>query len=88
MGKLIGNANWLDPELPTLTKDVVNRRITCIKFNKPGSRPIVGPSKAHDLNQTVLVDLDELKPKLCYMHVVDEFTRYNAAADIYKNDHI
>ena len=50
-----------------------------MKFKKPSSRPIVGLSKAEDFNQTVSIDLHELKPKLWYMHLVDEFTRYSAA---------
>ena len=82
MEKLIRNTNLLNTELFPLIKEVVNRCTTCIKFKKPSSRPIVGLSKAEDFNQDVSIDLHEIKTKLCYMHIVDEFTRYSAAAII------
>ena len=82
MEKVIRNFNLLNSEVSTVIKDVVNSCTTCIKFKKPSSRPIVGLSKAEDFNQTVSIDLDELKPKLWYMLMVDEFTRYSAAAII------
>ena len=69
--KLIRNAKLLDPELSTLIKDVVNSCATCIKLKKPRSRLIVELSKAEDFNQTMSVDLHELKPKLWYIHMVD-----------------
>ena len=71
--KLVQNANLLNPELSSCT--------TCFKFKKP-SQPIVGLSKEEDFNQTVSVDFDKLNPKLWYMHMVEEFTRYSAAAII------
>ena len=72
----------MNPELSTLIKDVVNSCTTFIKFEKPNSRPIVGVSKAEEFNQTISMDLQEIKPKLWYAHMVDEFTRYSAAAII------
>ena len=63
--KLIRNAK------STLIKDVVNSCATCIKFKKPRSRLIVELSKAEDFNQTMSIDLHELKPKLWYIHMVD-----------------
>ena len=87
MEKLIRNTNLLNPELFPLIKEVVNRCTTCIKFKKPSSRPIVGLSKAEDFNQVASIDLHEIKTKLWYTHIVDEFTRYSAAAIIStKND--
>ena len=80
MEKLIWNANLLNPELSTLIKEVVNSCTTCIKFKKSSCQPIVGLSQAEDSNQTVSIDLHKLKPKLWYMHMADEFTRYSAVA--------
>lgn len=72
----------MNPELSTLIKEVVNSCTTRIKFKKSSCQPIVGLSQAEDSNQTVSIDLHKLKPKLWYMHMVDEFTRYSAVAII------
>lgn len=77
MKKLVRNACLIDSEISHLLKEVVHYCATCIKFKKPSSFPIVALSKADDFNETLSVDLHELKrgPKLWYMHMMDEFTR-------------
>ena len=80
--KLTCNANLLDGEISQLLKEVVDNCATRIKFKKLSAHPTVSLSKADDFNQTLSVDLHELKhgPKLWYMHTVDAFTRYSAGA--------
>ena len=55
---------------------------TCIKIRKPVPQPIVAFAKAEGFNQTVPVDLHELKPNLWYIHIIYEFTRYYKAVII------
>ena len=77
--KLLNNANIHTSDISLLVKEVVRSCSTCKKFQKPSPRPVVGFSKADDFNQTVSVDLHELKSNLWCLHIVDEFTRYSAA---------
>ena len=77
--KLLNNANIHTSDISLLVKEVVRSCSTGKKFRKPSPRPVVGFSKADDFNQTVSVDLHELKSNLWYLHIVDEFTRYSAA---------
>ena len=55
---------------------------TCIKFRKSVPQPIVAFANAEGFNQTVPVDLHELKPNLWYIHIIYEFTRYYKAVII------
>ena len=77
--KLLNNANIHTSDISLLVKEVARSCSTCKKFRKPSPRPVVGFSKADDFNQTVSVDLHELKSNLWYLHIVDEFTPYSAA---------
>ena len=79
MEKLLKNANLLRCDISKITKDVVGRCSTCIKFKRPSPRPIVGLPKAESFNETVSVDLHQLEPKLWYMHAIDELSRYSSA---------
>lgn len=43
-------------------------------------RPAVGLPLASQHNETVAVDLHELKPGLWYLHIIDQFTRFSAGS--------
>ena len=58
---------------------------TCIKFRKSVPQPIVAFANAEGFNQTVPVDLHEIKPNLWYIHIIYEFTRYYKAVIITGN---
>ena len=49
------------------------------KYKKPVPRPVVGFAQATDFNQTVGVDLKELRPSLWLLHIIDEFTHFSNA---------
>ena len=69
-----------------IIEDVVNNCETCLKFKCPPPRPVVGLPKASQFNDTVSVDLHQLKPNLWYLHMIDEFTRFSNAAIISKKN--
>ena len=87
MEKILKDANLLNNDNKSLVKKVIDSCETCIKFRKPKPRPIVAFSKADDFNKTVSLDLHELKPGLWYFHMVDEFSRFSAAAIITNKSH-
>ena len=56
----------------------------CLKYRKPKPRPVVGFPKAQEFNGCVSMDLKEVtKGKVWLLHLIDEATRYTAAAVIY-----
>ena len=87
MEKILKDANLLNNDIKSLVKKVIDSCKTCIKFRKPKLRPIVAFSKADDFNKTVSLDLRELKPGLWYFHMIDEFSRFSAAAIITNKSH-
>lgn len=57
----------------------------CLKYRKPKPRPIIGFPKAQEFNGCVSMDLKEVtKGKVWILHLIDEATRYTAAAVIYR----
>ena len=84
--KLLKNANCVENTLTEIIEDVVNNRETCLTFKRPSPRPVVGLPKASEFNDTVSVDLHQLKPNLWYLHIIDEFTRFSNAAIISKKN--
>lgn len=54
----------------------------CARYRKTPAKPVVGLPMAEDYNQTVAIDLHELKKNVWYFHMIDEFTRFSAAAII------
>ena len=46
----------------------------------------MGLPKATEFNQTISVDLHYLEPSTWYLHMIDEFSRFSAAAMIRKKD--
>ena len=72
----------LNCDIKLIVEKVVNLCETCIKFRKPSPRPIVAFSNADDFNDTVSPDLHQLQPGLWYMHMIDKFTKFSAAAII------
>ena len=62
--KFLKDANLLNNDIKSLVKKVIDSCKTCIKFRKPKPRPIAAFSKADDFNETVSLDLHELKPGL------------------------
>ena len=58
----------------------------CLKYKKPNQKPIVGFPLATRFNETVAMDLHELGHNVWYIHLIDEFTRLNAASIIRSKD--
>ena len=77
--KLINNAGLLDTDLSKIISSVVESCDTCIKFKKVPPKTAVGLSKSNDFNETIYIDLHKIKPGLCYLQMINEFTRYSNA---------
>ena len=86
MFKTLQSANLLNSDIMLIVIKVVNSCKTCIKFRKPLPRPIVAFLKADDFNETVS-DLRQLQPGLWHVHIIDEFTKFSAAAIIMSKSH-
>ena len=56
-------------------------------MRKPSPGPIVAFSKVDDFNETMSLDLHHLQPGLWCMHMIDEFTKFSAAAIIASKSH-
>ena len=52
-----------------------------MRYKSPSSRPVVGFSVAHDLNETVAMDLKQFMG-VYILHILNHATRYSAAAII------
>ena len=46
----------------------------CLKYKKPKSRAVVGFSLAHNFNETVAIDVKQIKNN-CILHLIDHATR-------------
>ena len=82
--KLLTNANLMSNDLKQIIDKVIESCETYQKFRKPPSKRVVAFTKSDSFNETLSLDLHELKPNLWYLHAVDEFSRFSAASLITK----
>ena len=66
--------------------EVVDNCLPCITHKRRPARPAVGLPRAYDFNHQVAMDLHQLEPKLWFMHIIDEFSRYSNAIIIRHKD--
>ena len=69
--------------MSTVLKQIIDTVIewckACQKFRKPHPKPVPAFTKLDSFNETLSLDLHELKPNLWYLQVADEFSRFSAA---------
>lgn len=78
---LLKKSGCVDAKLLSAIKQVSQNCETCIKFNKPVSRPVVSLPMANHFNDVVSMDLKFYKSKY-FLVMVDLATRYCAACVI------
>ena len=78
--RLMDSAGNRDDECIGILKNIVSNCETCIRYSRPKPKPAVGLPMASTYNETVAVDLHELEPGVCYLHIIDHFTRFSAGS--------
>ena len=84
--KLLTNSGISDKNVLKLVDEVVDNCLPCITHKRRPARPAVGLPRAYDFNHQVAMDLHQLEPKLWFMHIIDEFSRYSNAIIIRHKD--
>ena len=67
-------------DLKQIIDKVIESCETFRKFRKLPSKPVVAFTKSDPFNETLSLNLLELKPNLWYLHAADEFSRFSAAS--------
>ena len=79
--KLLRDGGCKDKEFMKAVEDVCTNCTFCQKYRHAKPRPVVGLPKGDRFNQVVSMDLKEVvKGKVWILHLVDNCTRYTAAA--------
>ena len=82
--ELLNRAKIHNKELNNAIEKVTDNCTTCIIYKKPPTKPIVAFPLASHFNQTVALDLKDIRPGLKILHLIDHATRY-AQASVVKN---
>ena len=61
-----------------IVDDITSTCGICIKYKKTRPRTAVGLSMANDFNETIAIDLVNICNKICFMYLIDIFTRFSA----------
>ena len=81
--KLLKDGGCGDKDFLKEVENISDECQFCLKYRKPKPRPVVGFPKSQEFNGCVSMDLKEVaKGKVWLLHLVDEATRYTAAAVI------
>ena len=80
---LIKNAGIVNTQLEREVKKVSEQCITCVKYRRPASRPVVSVPLATTFNETVAIDL-KIWGKNYFLVLIDVATRF-CAARVIKN---
>ncbi len=82
--RLLKDSGCKDKEFMKIVEQCCEECEFCLKFQTAKPRPVVGLPKAQRFNQVVSMDLKEVeKGKTWILHLVDNATRYTAAAIIH-----
>ena len=76
---LLRRANIEHPDMVDTITKVTDSCNTCLRYRKPPHRPAVAFPLASRFNQTVAIDLKDIKPGIKIIHMVDHATRYGQA---------
>ena len=75
---LVKSAGLKDAEFIDILMKLPLTCQTCIRYKKPAPRPVVGFPLGTHFNQTVAMDIKEIK-RHKVLHLVDHATRYSVA---------
>ena len=78
MSCLIKDAGIEDQDFLKICREITSSCEICCKYKRTKPRPVVGFSLAKRFNQTVAMDIKEIKGQKV-LHLVDHFTRYSVA---------
>lgn len=76
------NNGVIEPEVRSTVLRICSDCKVCHVNSKIPPRPVVAFSLASDFNEIVSLDLHQLGPSIWYLHVIDVFSRFSAAAII------
>ena len=79
--QLIKDAGLVDKDLFVEVNKAEENCVTCQRFKKPKSRPVVGFSLAKDFNEVVSMDIKYYKGSPI-LHLIDHYTRFSAAVAV------
>ena len=77
---LLHRAKINHPELAKIITEISDSCDTCQRYRKSPNKPAVAFPLASRFNQTVAMDLKDIRPGLKIIHLVDHATRYGQAA--------
>ena len=77
---LLSRAGISKPELNSAIKSVTANCETCQRYRRNPSKPVVAFPLATRFNETVALDLKDIRPGFKILHMVDHATRYGQAA--------
>ena len=78
--KLLESAGINNPDMKAAIEDISNKCQTCQKFKKTPTKPVVAFPLASRFNETVAIDLKDIRPGTKIINIVDHATRYSQAA--------
>ena len=81
MNRFVKNAGVTDREFLDILSECPCKCEICIKYKKTEPRPVVGLPLATRFNETVVMDIKEIKGNKV-LHLVDYATRYSVAAKL------
>ena len=79
---LLKNAKEDSKENLQILKDVTDTCEMCIQYKKTPARPRMCLPRANSFNESIAVDLHQLKPNLYLLHMIDEFSRFSVGKTV------
>ena len=80
--KLLMDSGVKNKPILNIIEEVTNACDTCQKLHKAPNRPAVGFPLASEFNETVALDLKQLKHGIYILHLIDHATRYSSGCII------
>ena len=77
---LLSRANIKHPDIAKIITEVSETCDICLRYRKPPNKPVVAFPLANRFNETVAMDLKDIRPGLKIIHLIDHATRYSQAA--------
>ena len=76
---LLNRANIENDELENIIRKISADCDTCLRYHRSPSKPVVAFPLASRFNETVAMDLKDIRPGFKILHMVDHATRYGQA---------
>ena len=81
---LLSRAKVSHTAMPGIIENISANCETCLRYRKPPHKPAVSIPLAKRFNETIAMDLKDIRPGIKILHIVDHATRYSQAT-IVKN---